>query len=150
MPGPGTDPTPGGTYFFTLTLGGAEAAGFFRECSGFSSENDVVEHQWADKQGKANVTKLPGQNKWSNITLKRGVDKDSALWKWRKDIIDGKIDSSRKDGTITIVDWEGKPVVTYKFVRGWPSKYTSPGLNASANEILLEEIEIVHEGFERT
>lgn len=149
MPGPGTAPDMRGNYYFLLQLGGVESAGFFRECAGFSSEHDVVEHQWVDQKGKPTVTKTPGQNKWSNITLKRGVDSNGDLWKWRKDVVDGKIAEARKDGTVQVVDYLGSPVVTFKFVRGWPCKYTAPGLNASSNEIILEEIEIAHEGFER-
>jgi phage tail-like protein len=138
-----------GTYYFKLKLGGAESAGFFKECTGLSSENQVVTHTSADEQGKALVQKFPGQLQWSNITLKRGVDADSALWGWRQEVIDGKIDGARKDGTIEVVDWEGRPVTTYSFRRGWPCKYTAPGLNASGNDILVEEIEIAHEGFIR-
>jgi phage tail-like protein len=138
-----------GSYFFTLSLGGAEAAGYFKECSGLSNEHSVVEHTAADANGKSMIQKFPGQLKWANITLKRGVDKDQKLWKWRKDVVDGKIASSRKDGTIQILDWQGQAVLTFKFVRAWPCKYSAPGLNAGGNEILVEELEIAHEGFER-
>ena len=138
-----------GTYYFKLNLGGAESAGYFKECTGLSSENQVVTHTSADEQGKAMVQKVPGQLQWANINLKRGVDADSTLWAWRQEVIDGKIEGARKDGTIEVVDWEGKPVTTYSFRRGWPSKYSAPGLNASGNDILIEEIEIAHEGFVR-
>ena len=30
------------SYYFTLNLGGAEAAGWFKECSGLTSEHTVV------------------------------------------------------------------------------------------------------------
>ncbi len=138
-----------GTYYFKLKLGGHESAGFFKEASGLSSENQVVTHTSADAQGKSLVQKFPGQLQWSNINLKRGVDSNSELWKWRQEVIDGKVEGARKDGTLEVVDWEGKPVTTYSFRRGWPCKYTAPGLNASGNDILVEEIEIAHEGFVR-
>jgi len=138
-----------GTYYFKLKLGGHESAGFFKECTGLSSENQVVTHTSADEQGKALVQKFPGQLQWANINLKRGVDANNELWKWRQEVIDGKIDGARKDGTIEVVDWEGKPITTYSFRRGWPCKYSAPGLNASGNDILVEEIEIAHEGFIR-
>jgi phage tail-like protein len=137
------------SYYFTLNLGGAEAAGWFKECSGLTSEHTVVEHQAADANGKSIIQKFPGQAKWSNITLKRGVDNQNQLWTWRKDIVDGKIAASRKDGTISVVDWEGNPVMTFKFIRAWPCRYSAPGLNAGGNEMLIEEIELAHEGFER-
>ncbi len=138
-----------GTYYFKLKLGGHESAGFFKECTGLSSEHQVVTHTSADEKGKSLVQKFPGQLQWANINLKRGVDSNSELWKWRQEVIDGKVDPARKDGTIEVVDWEGKPVLTYSFRRGWPCKYSAPGLNASGNDILVEEIEIAHEGFAR-
>jgi phage tail-like protein len=137
------------TYYFTLNLGGAEAAGYFAECSGLTSEHEVVSHTAADANGKSIIQKFPGQMKWSNITLKRGIDTKLELWNWRKEIIDGKVGDSRKDGTISVVDWEGNTVRTWKFVRAWPCRYSSPGLTSGGNEILVEELEIAHEGFER-
>src|SRR5919202_3489882 len=87
-----------GTYYFTLKLGGHESAGYFKECSGLSSEHQVVTHTSADEKGKSLVQKFPGQLQWANINLKRGVDSNSELWKWRKEVIDGKVDSSRRTG----------------------------------------------------
>jgi phage tail-like protein len=40
-------------------------------------------------------------------------------------------------------------VATYSFVRGWPCKYTSPGISAEGNDVLVEEVEIAHEGITR-
>jgi phage tail-like protein len=139
-----------GTYYFKLTLGGHESAGFFKECTGLSSEHTVVSHTSADDKGKSLVQKFPGQLQWNNITLKRGVDANAELWTWRKLVIDGMIDDAREDGTIELVDWKGDPVITYAFKRGWPCKYSAPGMNAGGNEILVEEIEIAHEGFDRS
>ena len=126
-----------GTYHFTINLGGAEAAGFFKECTGLTSEHAVVEHTAADANGKSLIQKFPGQMN------------QMQLWQWRKDIVDGKINSSRKDGTIQVVDWEGTPVMTFKFIRAWPCRYSAPGLSSGGNEILIEELELAHEGFER-
>jgi phage tail-like protein len=138
-----------GTYYFKLKLGGKESVGFFKECTGLGSSNQVVTHTSSDTQGKALVQKFPGQLEWQNINLKRGVDSKNDLWKWRQDVIDGKITEARVDGSIEVVDWEGNAVITYSFVQGWPCKYSAPGLNAAGNEILVEEIEIAHEGFTR-
>jgi phage tail-like protein len=147
MPATGQKTT--GTYFFKLQLGGKEAAGFFKECTGLGSTNQVVSHSSTDANGKVVVQKFPGQLDWQNINLKRGVDAKNDLWKWRQDVIDGKIDEARVDGSIEVVDWEGNAVITYSFLQGWPCKYSAPGLNAGGNEILVEEIEIAHEGFSR-
>ena len=88
--------------------------------------------------------------KWANIVLKRGVDKDLSLWKWRKQVLDGTIDANRKDGTITVMDQTGTAVVMYSFTRAWPAKYSSRASTPGGNEILVKELEIAHEGFLRT
>jgi phage tail-like protein len=138
-----------GAYYFRLTVDGHDTAGFFKECTGLSSEPTVVTRTSRDEQGKSLVQKFPGQAQWSNLTLRRGVDSGAELWKWRQEVIDGKIAGARRDGTVEVVDSEGTPLVTYRFLRGWPCKYSAPGLNAGGNDILVEEIEIAHEGFTR-
>lgn len=142
--------TPVSNFLFTLNIGGAEAAGFFAEASGLSTENQVIEHTAADATGKPLPQRFPGQVKWANIVLKRGVDAKLDLWNWRKTILDGQVDKNRKDCTINVLDQTGAVIVTYAFIRAWPCKYSSPGLNAGGNEILVEELELAHEGFTRT
>ena len=137
-------------FIFELKLGGAESAGYFAEVSGLSTENQVIEHTATAKDGKPLPQRFAGQVKWANIVLKRGVDAELALWNWRKTILDGQIDKNRKDCTINVLDQTGAIVVTYAFIRAWPCKYSSPGLNAGGNEILVEELELAHEGFTRT
>jgi phage tail-like protein len=142
--------SPVGNFIFQLKLEGIDSAGFFAEASGFLNETKVIEHTAADANGKPLPQRFAGQVHWGNIVLKRGVDPHMELWRWRQEILDGKIDSSRKDCTISVLDQTGSAVVTYSFTRAWPCKYSSPGLNASGNEILVEELELSHEGFVRS
>ena len=80
--------------WFTLKIGGAEAAGFFKEATGFDSESEVTEIKRSMPNGKTDVIKAMGNTKWGDIELKRGVDQDKTLWNWRKMIVDGQL----KDG----------------------------------------------------
>ncbi len=141
---------PVGNFIFQLNLGGAEKAAWFAEASGLSTENQVVEHTAAGADGKPVPQRFAGQVKWANIVLKRGVDADMTLWTWRQTILNGQIDSNRKAVTITVMDQTAKAVAAYSFINAWPCKYSSPGLNAGGNEILVEELELAHEGFTRT
>jgi phage tail-like protein len=138
-----------GTYFFKLSLGGAETAKYFKECTGLESSNTVVSSKGTDANGKPIVRKSPGQLEWANITLKRGVDDKLELWTWRQQVIDGQMSSARKDCSIQVIDWENKIMATYSFNQAWPCKYAAPGLVAEGDEVLVEEIEIAHEGFSR-
>ncbi len=61
--------------WFTLSIGGAEAAGFFKEATGFDSESEVTEIKRSLPNGRTDVIKAMGNTKWGDIELKRGVDK---------------------------------------------------------------------------
>ena len=98
--------------------------------------------------GRTDLIKAMGNTKWGDIELKRGIDDNKALWEWRKMIIDGKLKDARKDCTITMMDYELKPVVTYSIINAWPKKYTGVGLKADSNEVAVEGVTLCHEGFE--
>ena len=134
--------------WFTLKIGGAEAAGFFKEATGFDSESEVTEIKRSTANGKTDVIKAMGNLKWSDIELKRGIDKDKTLWNWRKMVNDGQHVQARKDCTITMLDYQGQPVVTYSIINAWPKKYTGVGLKADANEVAVEGLTLAHEGFD--
>ena len=144
---PAKQPRP--SSHFRLKLSGREAAGMFRECSGLDSETDVIEQISVDDNGLPTVRKVPGNTKWSNIQLKRGVDENLDLWKWRDEVIKSGPDAVRVDGTIELLDYKGTAIATYSFKQGWPIKYVGATLNAQSNEVALEELHICHEGMER-
>ena len=131
-----------------LSIGGAESAGFLKEATGFDSESEVTEIKRSLTNGRTDVIKAMGNTKWGDIELKRGVDQDKTLWNWRKLIVDGKLKEARKDCTITMMDYELKPVVTYSIINAWPKKYTGVGLKADSNEVAVEGITLCHEGFD--
>jgi phage tail-like protein len=72
------------------------------------------------------------------------------LYKWYKEVEDGKISSSRKKIAVTILDEQGIEVASWSFVNAWPVKYTPPLLKAQGDEIAIEKLEIAHEGLVRT
>jgi phage tail-like protein len=145
---PGTQNEMLSGYQFYLELDGI-TEGLFREASGLSSESQVIEAMESTKSGKQILKKYPGPLKWGDISLKRGLTKELNLTKWRKEVEDGKVEAARKNGSIVIYDQANAEVARWNFVRGWPSKLTGPSLQASANEVAIEEITIVHEGLER-
>jgi phage tail-like protein len=123
---------------------GRSIRGSFAEVSGLDVEVTPIEY----RNGSEDITvrKMPGLKKFSNITLKRGVVGDTTLWEWIKTVLDGRV--QRADGTITLLDESRQPVMTWKFRRAWPCKWTGPTLNAKNNEVALETLEICHEGLE--
>jgi phage tail-like protein len=72
------------------------------------------------------------------------------IYNWRKQVEDGKIKDARKTIAISLLDDEGKEVNRWELTAAWPTKYSSPSLNATANEIAIETLEIANEGIKRT
>ena len=128
---------------FRVELDGI-TVGAFCECSGLTSELTVIEYRNGSDRGS--TRKVPGMQKFPNITLKRGITGDLQLWNWHKAILDG--DLQRKNGAIVLLDESGQEVMRWKFRRGWPCKIEGPVLNASSNEVAIETLEIAHEGLE--
>ena len=133
---------------FALDVQGITA--FFMEASGFTNETEVITFVQQDAKGKRIYIKQPGNTKWNDITLKRGQTSDQALWNWRQQVLDGKVDQARKNGTITGYDTNGSPVIQYTFQRGWISKWDGGSFNAKTNDVSVESITICHEGMDRT
>jgi phage tail-like protein len=137
------------TNHFRLNVGGKEAIGQFREVSGLDSEQEIVEQKEVDANGQPVIIKVPGNLKWSNIELKRGIDVNKGLWEWRYMVESKGPDAARTDCILELLDYDGSAIATYNITQAWPSKYTGASMNAGSNEIAVEGITICHEGFKR-
>jgi len=139
-------PDPLRGFRFRVQIDGITKAGF-REVSGLDAGTDPVDYR--DGDDPTHVRKLAGLQKFSNLTLKRGITSDQDIWKWRTAIMDGKIKDNRKNGQIILLDDEGKEAAEWTFTDGWPTKWTGPAFNATANEVAIDTLEITHEGLKR-
>ena len=146
---PITRPDPYGSYNFEVTINGVSddgkaVKGSFIEASGLEANMDVTEY----RNGSEDITprKLPGLKKFSNITLKRGITGDIEFWNWLCKPMKGQIDDARTSGSIALLNESKEEVMRWNFKRGWPVKWTGPGLNAMSNEVAMETLEICHEG----
>ena len=145
MPGP-TSEDPIISAWFGVEFQG-KVQGAFRECTGLGSENEVVESKQSN--GQFVLKKLPGNMKFNNITLKRGITSAMDMWKWRKLVEQGKIDEARVNGSIIMFNHQGQELARWNLVRAWPSKLTGPAPSAGANQPAMEELVLVNEGFTR-
>lgn len=134
---------------FQINVSGLKIFGFFSECSGMSSETEVLEHKIMEVNGESVIYKIPGRQKWGDITLKRGITANIDMWLWRKQVEDGDIVNARQHGLITLFSQEFIPVAVWEFYNGWPSKISSPAIKADSNEVMIEELTIAHEGIRR-
>ena len=71
------------------------------------------------------------------------------IYNWRQQIIDAGAEGARKNMSIILVDEAGSDKARWNITRAWPTKYDPPDFNAKGNEVAIETLEIVHEGFKR-
>ena len=133
------DPLPVFSFWVNIGLGG-EA--MFKAVSGLRYETEVVPVRVG---GVNNTTyNLVGATKWTNLVLKQGFTKSSALITWRQQWMQGKM--HRIHGTITQLDTALQPQAQWTFVRGWPCKWDIAEFDASKSELAIETLEIAHDG----
>jgi phage tail-like protein len=134
---------------FRLKIGGAEVAGFFKECTGFDSESEVTEQRKSDATGHTVIVQVPGARRHGPLTLARPITSDKGLWEWWH-MADHQPASARQDCTIELLDQGGTTIATFSLQAAWPKKYVAAELHAgSDNEVAVEKITIAHEGLRR-
>jgi phage tail-like protein len=138
---------PYSTFNFVVLIDGQEAAAF-SEVTGLDSENSPVDYrEGADAINS--VRKLPGMEKYGNVSLKRGITGSLTLWNWRKEVRDSTSTAPpRKEVTIKLLNEKGdrnKPAMTFKLRNAWPTKITGPSFNAKGSDIAIEQVDLVHE-----
>src|ERR1044072_1662202 len=104
-----------GNLYFQLKLDGREGVGLFTEATGGGSEKAIIEQKVHMPTGSVAIKKIPGNLKFNDLTLKRGVDPDKMLWDWRQQDVDGKFKEARCNGSIQMLASSFMPVATYVF-----------------------------------
>ena len=133
---------PYSNFNFVVDIG-AEIA--FAEAEIPAAEIEAIEYREGNEV-ESRARKLPGLTKYANVTLKRGVAGDLELFEWWKTIRDGQL--LRRDVRITLLDEQRQPVQRWVLRDAWPAKLDYSTLNALGNEVVIETLELAHEGFE--
>jgi phage tail-like protein len=145
-------------FYIELKLDGSQdpVDAYFMECKGFKTTQDVVEvcevtpQRWGKaKSGQVVLTKVPGNVKTNNITLRRGLTKSTTLWQWFAAVQEGNWSQKRRDGSLTVYDQGGNPQAIFQFQGAWPISYIASDLSSSSNDLEIEEMEIAVEMFSR-
>ena len=135
---------PYGNFNFLVDIGGgAELA--FAEAELPGGELEVIEYREGGDRTSA-ARKLPGRVRYPNVTLRRGVSGRLDLYEWWRAGRDGALD--RRTVAITLLDEAREPVQRWVLRNAWPAKLSSSDLDARGNEVVIETLELAHEGFE--
>jgi phage tail-like protein len=129
-------------FHFSVDWGGTKIG--FTEVSGLDVETEVIEYRQGASPEYTKI-KMPGMQKFSNITMKRGTfANDNEYYNWWNSVKLNTIE--RRDITIKLLNEEHVPVITWKVKNAWPAKVQSTDLKADGNEVAIESMELVHEG----
>lgn len=138
---PPHNPDPYGGYNFYVEWNGIIHAGF-QEVSGLSSSQNPGEYR--EGTDPLTMRKLPGLVTYDNITLKRGTTNNDELWKWRENLMKGNAD--RREISIVLLDDTGAEKIRWNLTNCWPTSWSGADFNATADEVAIETLELVHEG----
>lgn len=144
-------------YRFHVTLGPGDAylppeqalavvpmlAAGFQEVSGLGGQLEVT--AYAEGGENDHVHQLPVRHSWGRISLKRGITNDIRLWLWYQAGLYQSL-GARRDGVVTLLTDDGKPVMAWLFRGGLAVKWDGPSLNAGQSALAIEALEIAHEG----
>lgn len=129
-------------FHFQVEWGGSKIG--FTEVSGLDITTEVIEYRDGASPEYSKV-KMPGQRKFSNITMKRGTFKgDNEFYNWFNTVSLNQIE--RRDLTVSLLNESHEPVVVWKIKNAWPTKITPTDLKADGNEVAIETLELAHEG----
>jgi phage tail-like protein len=135
---------------FQVTIGDVPI-GLWRSCRGLRADfKPEVVRVTGDYVGQYH---LPGEVSYGPIVLERAVHRESSaqLQQWLVGVLrswqDGTGDDTRTTARITLLDADGEPVDSWLLYGVRPSSWTGPDLSAESNQVAVERLELVHEGF---
>lgn len=142
-------------FKFRVKWDGKYVAGISK-VSAFKRTTELVEHR--EGGDPSSSRKSPGRNKFEAITLERGVTHDPEFENWANKVwnfgsglgAEVSLKDFRKDIIIEIYNEAGQLALAYKVFRCWVSEFqASADLDANANAVLIQNIKLENEGWER-
>lgn len=141
---------PYSNYNFLVDLGTGETDGpkaGFCEVILPASTIDSIEYRSGNER-ESEIRKIPGRARYGNVIFKRGVIGSLDLYNWWNDVRNGDIRNSR---TVTVHlqnEERTEVVLTWKFLRAWPTRYEFSPLEGKGKETLIEVLELAFERME--
>lgn len=142
-------------FNFRVIMRGREAAAC-RKMSGLTASVEVVKFRAGNSKSTADEM-LPGRVTYEPITLEAGVTNDDTFKEWASHLVHHEASSHgrgtetdfRRDIEIHVYDVDNRAAAKkYIVYKAWVSKFTMLSeLSADANEVLIQTLEIQHEGF---
>ena len=130
-------------FHFVVEWGGVRIG--FTEVSGMEAETEVIEYRDGASPDYSKL-RIPGMQKYANITLKRGTfPSDNDFFEWWK-TTRSLASPERRDVIISLLNEAHEPVMVWTVKNAFPTKVQATDLKADGNEVAIETLELAHEG----
>ena len=118
--------------------------GSFSEVTGLEATMTPKTH----KEGGRNwgEVQLSGPTTFAPVILKRGITDIDHLWSWFETTTRSANYGLRFSGMIDVFYPSGEPALRWELINVLPTKFKGPDLSATAKEVAIEELHLVHEG----
>jgi len=124
---------------FSFEIDGVIVAGV-HSIEGFETESEVIEY----KDGEDGVMHCRPDNLKSNqITVTKDWSNTSEFYKWRKAVLDGKVE--RKSASVIFHNDAGEEAGRINLFECWPVAWQGPSLNARSSGHATEKLKIAWE-----
>jgi phage tail-like protein len=115
----------------------------FQEAAGLDTEYDPVDYR-ARAGNSMSSSSVPGLRKPREVTLKKGVLKEKALFDY---FFQPRLNTIKRETvTIQLLDETNSPMFTWTLQNTWPLKVTSTDLDPQHSEVVIDELVLSHEG----
>jgi len=129
-------------FHFQVDWGGARLG--FKEVSNLTVGIRVIEYRDGNSK-EFHTQKIPGRPYYENIILRRGAVKaDNEFFDWWER--SQYHPAEKRDISIKLLDEEHNPSLVWQVRSAFAVKVTWADLKSTGNEVLIESLEIAHEG----
>jgi phage tail-like protein len=118
-----------------------DTIGMFTQCSGLEMQIDVL--QYPEGGNNEFVHQLPGQLRYPNLVLTRGLTDADAVFKWFSAT---RSQPQLKEVTIIFQNQKQEPIRTFTFADAFPVRWSGPTAEAGTATVAMETLEIAHGG----
>lgn len=142
--------------FRVYWVGKTEAIAGISKVGTLKRTTEVVTHR--EGNDPSTPRHSPGQTKYDPIMLERGVTHDKEFEQWANKVWnfgswpgdEVSLKDFRKDILIEVMNEAGQPAIRYRVFRCWVSEFQAlPELDANANAVAIQHIQLQNEGWER-
>src|SRR5258707_6367319 len=116
----------------------------FQTVSGLGVEYDTESF----KEGGENrfEHKLPVRTKYSDLSLKRGLLKDSKVIAWCLQALQDRT-IQPKQVNVTLLNEQHAPLLTWAVSNAWPRKWQVSDFNAQGSSLVIETLDLSYDYF---